>query len=251
MKKLVVSEVISQAWELTKKHWATVLAGLLIIGVINVVISMMLQSKVDPQLIQQQLQGADPATVLQVYMQILSANSAATFVSSVVGLVLMVGFYQLVLNCVRGKGDFSIDAWKQPAGVYVKVAITGMIVTLLTYIGFCFCILPGIYFWGRLQFATYYLLDHKEAGIGEAISASWNRTAENGWTLFGLCFVYIGIAILGLLCCCVGVIVAEIVVYLAVVVCYISLFDNANPQPAAEPSDKQEYSRDESSNYEK
>ena len=250
MKKLIVSEVISQAWELTKKHWVTVLAGLLIIGVVNAIIGSIMQPKVDPLLIQQ-LQSGNQTAMLQAYIQLISASSVSAMVSTVVGFVLSVGFYQLLLNCVRNNATFGFGAWNQPLGVYIKVAIAGFIVSFLTFLGVCLCILPGIYIWARLQFTTYYLLDNKEAGIIDAISASWNNTSDNAFTLIGLGIVYIGLGLLGLLCCCVGVLVAEIVIYLAIVVSYIALFNDVKPQPAAEPSAKQEYTRDESSNYEK
>ena len=57
----------------------------------------------------------------------------------------------------------------------------------------------------------------------DGIEASWKSTKENDITLCLLFFVFILIMILGVLCCCVGMFVAEILVSFAVVVCYLTL----------------------------
>ena len=237
MKRINISEVISQACELTKKHWATILVCLIGTTVVQMIINVILGGS--SQLAMMQLQGQaqqDPALVLQNAMQALTANLGSSIVSWIVSFVLLVGVYQTILNCGRGHGDFTIDAWKQPAALYIKMFVAGIIVEIIVAIGLCFCILPGIYLAARLQFYGFYMLDHKNCGVMDGIEASWNATKEDALTLILLGLLYILFILLGILCCCVGVIVAQMVIYFAVVVCYLFLMSNNTPsvEPEAE-----------------
>ena len=57
---------------------------------------------------------------------------------------------------------------------------------LAIYVGLIFLIAPGIFFAVRWVFAPIYLIDHPEASIGEALRASWDKTADHFWPLLGL-----------------------------------------------------------------
>ena len=238
MKKIIISEVISQAWELTKKHWAVILACAIIIAVVNCFISTLMGAGSSIALQQIQNSQMTPEEQLLMLMQILSGSTGAIIVSSLVSILLYVGFYQTVLNCARGNGQFTLNAWKQPAALYVKILIAYIIVEFLYSVGFIFCILPRIYLAARLQFTIYYMLDHKDCDVLDGIKASWRMTENNAFTLFGLGCVYIGLAFLGLLCCCVGVYVSLIVVYFGSVVCYFTLAEGAKTEPKTEAEPK-------------
>lgn len=236
MKKLTISEVISQAWELTKQHWATVLVCLVVIFVAQMIIGAIMggaQAMNMEQMFQNQ-NANDPTVALQQSLQMLEQNAAANIVSMIVSFALSVGLFQILLNCGRGNGNFTIDAWKQPGALFVKIFIAEIIVGIIVLVGFCLCVLPGIYLYSRLQFYPYYMLDHKECGLLDGIEASWNFTKNNDITLCLLFFVFILLMILGFLCCCVGMFVAEIVIYFAVVVCYLTLNSEEPKQEVTE-----------------
>lgn len=238
MKEINISDVLSQAWELTKKHWATVLACMVGIYVVQYIISSIMTASASAEMMTL-LQKNDPTTMkpeqlIDMYTNLLSSMGPAQIVTSCVNFILTIGMFQLLLNCGRNNGSFTLDAWKQPVGLYVKVFLTQIIVSIICGIGTLCCILPGIYLYARLQFTTYYFLDHKEAGIGEALSASWNMTSRSAWTLFGLVFIYVGIGIIGFLCCCIGMIPAAIIIYLAGTVCYLTLAPEVAEAPKAE-----------------
>ncbi|MCR5362861.1 MAG: hypothetical protein K6E73_12765 [Bacteroidales bacterium] len=251
MKRIIISEVISQAWELTKKHWLVILACAIIMTVVQYFITAIMGFGSSQTLLLSQMQNSSqmtPAEQMQMLMQMLTASMGATIVSAVVSFVLSIGFYQTVLNCARGNGQFTLDAWKQAAALYVKIFLAQVIFTILVYIGFLFCILPGIYLAARLQFTVYYMLDNKDCDVLDGIKASWRMTENDAFTLIGLALVYIGLYILGLLCCCVGVYVSMIVVLFGTVVCYFALADGtkAEPKIKAEPkSDSEGYNKSE------
>ena len=236
MKRINISEVLSQACELTKKHWATFLVCFIGVIVVQMIIGAIFGGSSQLAMLQLQAQAQqDPALVLQNAMQALTASLGSSIVSGIVSFILMVGVFQTLLNCGRGHGDFTIDAWKQPAALYLKMFIAQIIVEIIVLIGLVFCVLPGLYLYARLQFYSFYMLDHKNCGVMDGIEASWNATKEDGLILLLLGLLYILLMLLGILCCCVGVIVAEMVVYFACVVCYLTLMSNNTPSVEPEP----------------
>lgn len=236
MNQISISGVLSQAWELTKKNWLSILAAYIIILIVQQIISSLMGPSTEETLqLTQKLQSgkADPAEILAAYKALGLAQGPSTLVAQIVSCLLYVGLYRIVLNAVKGNGEFSIEAWKQPINTYLKFFITQIIVDVITGIGFLFCLLPGIYLYARLQFASYFIIEHQEASIGDAISTSWNMTRNNGLTLSLLFVVFILIIILGLLCCCVGVFGSVVVIYLAEGVAFYTLLpkhlDDAEP----------------------
>lgn len=220
MKTINISEVISQAWELTKKNWLFTLVIIIGISIVTNVISSIMGTANTAQIISLlQQPNPDPVAILGIYTSMIPTAAVSNFLQ----MILLVGLYQYLLNASRGNNELSLDNWKQPIMVYVNIIITGIVVGLITLIGVAFCIVPGLYLYARLQFAPYYLLDHKEANIGDAISASWNMTSSSAFSLIGLMLLFVLIALVGLLCCCIGILVAEIIIYFAVVVCYLTL----------------------------
>lgn len=226
MKKIVISEVISQGWELTKKHWLVLLICMIVMSIINSLLGRIGQPG-EAEIMA--LGQPDPNNLAQYYMSLFSLyNPAATFLTTILYMMMSIGFYQIVLNCTRSKGEFTIQAWAQPIMTYVNIIIANIIIAIVCVIGLICCILPGIYLMARLQFTTYYLLDHKDASCIDAIKASWAMTQENGIQLSLLCIVYFLIEILGFLCCLVGIFPAAMVVYLSGAVCYLTLNNSNN-----------------------
>ena len=226
MNKISISEVLSQAWELTKKNWISILAALLIIWVVKQIIASMFGPSVgdiQPMIEKMSSGKADPAEIMAYYNSILAASGPGSFISNLIEIILMAGLYRLVLNAVQGHGEFTINAWKLPVNTYVKYVVVIFIVSIIFMIGLVFCILPGIYLLARLQFASLFILEHEEAGIGDAISASWNMTKDDALTLCLLLLVFLLMIFAGLLCCCVGVVLSEIIIYLATGVAFYTL----------------------------
>lgn len=236
MNQISISGVLSQAWELTKKNWLSILATYIIILIVQEVISSLIGTSTEETLrLTQKLQSnqADPAEILATLKALSLAQAPNSVVTGIVSSLLYVGLYRIVLNAVKGNGEFTIEAWKQPINTYLKFFITQIIVGVITGIGLFFCLLPGIYLYARLQFASYFIIEHQEASIGDAISTSWNMTRNDGLTLSLLLVVYFLISILGLLCCCVGILGSTVVIYLAEGVAFYTLLpkhlDDAEP----------------------
>lgn len=222
MKQINISEVVSQAWELTKQNWLAILVCVLGIGIVQYAIQAIFSVGLGIGAATMNF-GAQPD--IQDVLAMYAAMAPLSVITAIVNFILMVGLYQTLINCGRGNGEFSFQAWNQPLMVYLKVLGIQLLVGLICMIGCLFCILPGLYLAARLQFSAYYAIDHKNAGIMESITASWNMTQSSAFTLIGLFLLFICFVIVGFLCCCVGVIAAEILIYFCIIVSYLTLLN--------------------------
>jgi len=231
MKEFSVSESISQGWEFAKQHGLLLAVFWFVMSIIMGVISSL----------------ATPANFWETYMaamsnpqdtyameRMMAASNASTMLSSVLSLIthiltvlFMAGFCTIIVRIVRGTMDkVSFEGFKIPAMTYLKYFAVCFVVGLAVVVGLFLCVIPGIFLAVRLSFADWYILDHPEAGIGEAISASWKMTKGNFWGVFGLQLCEIGIVLLGLLCCCIGMYFAIPFAMFAECCAYTALHEN-------------------------
>lgn len=212
MKELSVSDSVSQGWEFAKQHGLMLAVFVLVLYIVNSLLNTLtmpadfwennMRALSDPQSAQDfsNMMLASGSTLLSTVMTILI---------DIIQLIFYAGFTATVLKLVRGTMDkVSFEGWKMSAMTYLKYIAVLIIVGLATVIGLFLCIIPGIFVYTRLAFAEWYILDHPEAGIGDAISASWNMTKGNFWSVLGLIFTEVAIVLIGFMCCCIGVLFA-------------------------------------------
>lgn len=237
MKQIVISEVFSSAWELTKRYWAIGLACVVGVSVIQYIVNSMCgPNPLDSMAFTQQMQNNPENIDFSSLMGFYGSIARGSFVSSIISILLTAGVTKLLIDIARGtRSEFTLDAWKLGFNTYINYLVTCIIVNVITFIGYMFCILPGIYLQARLQFAAYCVID-RNAGIGEALSASWQRTSANGinLSLLIVCFFFVTFA--GFLCCCVGAFLSMIIINFATIVCYFTLFTD-DETPAELPSE--------------
>ncbi|MBN1352062.1 hypothetical protein JXJ21_21865 [candidate division KSB1 bacterium] len=105
---------------------------------------------------------------------------------------------------------------------YFQAVGASVLVSIIVIFGFICCIVPGIIFACKLVFVPYLIVDRKLDCI-EAIQTSWNMTTGYTGTIFLMGLLAIPILLLGLLCCCVGVVVSGIWIELAFAYLYIAV----------------------------
>lgn len=211
MNSFSVSESISQGWELAKKHGLLLALFVLVIGIITSILNSFTLPSGFMEGYTKAVTQNDPDAMMQLLNS--SSTSAASIIVSIIQTVVYVlflaGFCATILKLTRGiMAKVSLEGFKMSAMTYLKYFAVCVIVGLIVGIGTALCVIPGIFFAIRLAFAEWYILDHPEAGIGEAISASWKMTKGNFWSVFGLQLCEFGIILLGYLCCCIGVLFA-------------------------------------------
>ena len=240
MKKIVIGDIVSRAWDLAVKHWPIFVLLSLVTSLISG-----LGTNIDPVAYSELISGNIPPAE---QMAKLSEAIQMNYPLAIIGFLLTIyaGYigYNLYVNAVRlGKpyetmGQiFKVDI-NQLAIYFAVDLVYGIIVGL----GCCLCILPGIWIGVRLMYAPL-LAATQGASFGEAFSRSWEMTKGSFWDLFLLGLVAIGIAILGFVACCVGYLFAAVIIEFMLVLSFFVLKGNdpepevyAKPEPAPAPA---------------
>lgn len=148
-------------------------------------------------------------------------------IGAILDLIVSVGLYNLALGLMAGRfSEVTFDAFKLPFATYLKVFVVNLITGIIVFVSTLCCIIPVFFVAPRIIFAPVYQVEHPEAGIFESISASWNMSSGNTFSLLGLGFIIVGIAIVGFCCCCIGVFFAEAIELFALTAAYYQLKGN-------------------------
>ena len=148
-------------------------------------------------------------------------------IGAILDLIVSVGLYNLALGLMAGRfSEVTFDAFKLPFATYLKVFVVNLITGIIVFVSTLCCIIPVFFVAPRIIFAPVYQVEHPEAGIFESISASWNMSSGNTFSLLGLGFIIVGIAIVGFCCCCIGVYFAEAIELFALTAAYYQLKGN-------------------------
>ena len=228
---LSVSGAIGTGWEYAKKHGLVIAVIILIISLLVNGIQSLFGPSMDAAEIQRMSErmAQGDMEALQQFSN-LYTSGASTFgilLGAVIDILLYVGLYNLALGLVGGTMDsVSFNAFKLPVGVYVKYFVVQILVDIIDSIALFCCVVPFFFVAPRLVFAPLYVINNPEAGVFEAIKASWGMTKGNLLALIGLGFAFIGIILVGFLCCCVGAYFAAVVILFAEVAAYYQLRDN-------------------------
>lgn len=212
-----IGDIIGKAFEFAKKYGLPMAGSLFVAGVFSGIISRVLDFGVSqfPQSTEGLFQFAVIGPIL-----------ASSFLQLLINSVVVVSIFASILEILRDNGgSYYFDRGLSPI-VYLKVAGCQLIYWLVVYVGLIFLIAPGIFFAVRWVFAPIYLVDHPEASIGEALRASWDKTADQFWPLLGLGIVVGIIAGAGLVVCCVGYFFTMIILYAAQVITYRLLWQD-------------------------
>ncbi len=148
-------------------------------------------------------------------------------IGAILDLIVSVGLYNLALGLMAGRfSEVTFDAFKLPFATYLKVFVVNLITGIIVFVSTLCCIIPVFFVAPRIIFAPVYQVEHPEAGIFESISASWNMSSGNTFSLLGLGFIIVGIAFVGFCCCCIGVYFAEAIELFALTAAYYQLKGN-------------------------
>ena len=123
------------------------------------------------------------------------------------------GISYAYLRAARGDGvkvKNILDVFKN----YVNAVLASILTGAIVFIGFILLVIPGIIFACKLAFVPYLIVDRKMDVI-EAVKESWRMTGGHAWQVFFIGLLAIPIAIAGLICFGVGIILAVMWISLA------------------------------------
>lgn len=218
MYKFKIEESFKKGWELTKKHWVTLVAAFLITIAISFAIGLV------SKLFMAAFQSA-PETGIYVFLQLISI---------IISLWTGYNLYKMMINMIDDVEVKALDVLyysKDTANKLLKYIGGSSLLALVVIVGLICFIIPGIYFSVRFMFVPMLIID-KNMGIMDSFKKSSEMTKGEIWHLIGFAFISFGIIIVGLIALLVGVIPAAILVSLTNVVVYRKLESHVHAKVA-------------------
>ena len=218
MKRLFIGDIVSRAWDLAVKHWPVFLIIALISSALGILVrgdSSALMSL-----------GNNP-DLEEVYMALLqSYNPVGILVVVFVSIYLNYITYRMLANVMNigqpyREGEL-LDALKVDLAKFGLFFGVEIVFALAVAVAGMLCVIPGLFLAVRWYFAPLIVVT-ENVSFSEAFSRSWNLTKGHFWELFLLGLTAIGISIVGLCACCVGIVFAQIIVNFMFIIAYYEL----------------------------
>ena len=181
---LSVGEAIGYGWGAFKKYPGPLVVVTVVVLVVNGVFSSLGQSL-----------GRD----------LVGVRISLQFAGWLVSILLSLGLIRVALKVTRGEEPEVRDLFLADGfGPYLGASI---IFGIAVFVGLILCIVPGIIVAIILGFFGFAIVDRGD-GVGESFSRSSEITKGQRGTLFVLGLAFLGINLLGLLACGVGLLVS-------------------------------------------
>ncbi|MHB8520034.1 MAG: GYF domain-containing protein [Limisphaerales bacterium] len=195
-----IGRCISRSWELVKANFWLTVGAVFVVSAIECAL------------------GAIP---------ILGAAASMVMAGAFQG-----GLFHLFLKLIRGQPAGIEDAFAGFKLAFVPLMLAGIVVSVLSSLGFLLCILPGIYLAVAWVF-TFPLVIDRRLEFWPAMELGRKVVTQHWWTVFGLLVVNFLVCVLGVLCCLVGVFVALPVTIGALAYAYDDIFGDGSTLAAA------------------
>ena len=230
-----ISDIVSRAWELTKKHGIVIAVLIFAVSVIsNLGASMSFPWKEYMHVIQ----SNDPELIRE-FGESMPGYNFTQLLSSLIMTIASVGFLNMALMLVKNSdAKISFNAFKLPLNTYALYIATSIVYSIITVLGSMLCLIPGIFLAVRLMFAPIRMIEHPEDGFIESFKYSWRATQGNFWNLFLLGLLSFVFCILGFMACCIGIYFAYALIMFIFVIAYLDTKNiiSPNTEPASENS---------------
>lgn len=155
-------------------------------------------------------------------------------INLVISIFIAMAYIRISLRFVDGeKADFP-DLWASYP-LFFNYLVGAILYGLIILAGLILLIIPGI-IWGiKYQFFGYLIID-KEMPPVAALKKSGQITMGSKWSLFVLALLFLGIFILGLLACVVGLFAAIPTIMVAHAYVYRKLLSQAPAEQLVSPA---------------
>ncbi len=227
---LEIGNALNAAWEYAKKYGLLIAVIYLLMDLLTGGLDQISGSSVNQEAYQalgEAIGRQDWESAGSIAQSLNTGFPVGGIIGAILDLIVSVGLYNLALGLMAGRfSEVTFDAFKLPFATYLKVFVVNLITGIIIFVSVLCCIIPVFFVAPRIIFAPVYQVEHPEAGIFESISASWSMSSGNTFSLLGLGFIIVGIAIVGFCCCCIGVYFAEAIELFALTAAYYQLKGN-------------------------
>jgi uncharacterized membrane protein len=206
-----VGEAFSWAWNKFTKNAAPLIIATLVYGLIMVVLQVivnLVQAAVSPGVSDYTSSGSGFSyswSTTSMGLGGILISIVGWFVSLIVGAAIQSGYISGVLDIANGQ-EVSVGSFFRPRNIG-QVIIAGLIVGVITTIGFFLCIIPGVIASIMLIFTIVALLDRNLSPV-DAVKTSFELSKANFGNVFVTWLAMVATAFVGALLCGVGLIVA-------------------------------------------
>ena len=238
-KVLNLDTIWNKSWEHAKQYFLPIFAMNVIIYLSSKFISSLFYSTTQ---LTMALQNAayynDPDLFLRELTPAILAMMPMLPLGGLIGWLLssyfQVALYRLLIDGVKGLKLSISERIKGAWTGYLSFLGITLVKRLIVGIGLVLCLLPGIFLAVRLMFVPIIAANKPKLTLGEVFSESWNLTRNHFWTLLGYGIVAILVNIVGLLCCCVGIVFTAVVTQFMLANVYATLTDIQDIQPTTD-----------------
>ncbi len=187
---LDIGDVMSRSWEVFQQYWGILVGAYFLTVVLEQLFGFAI--------------GMSGVFFEGDQLQLLSV--ALQIAAQIFSIYIAIGFTRIALDAARGQDPEIATLFA--GGPWLLPAIGGSILFGLMLVGgFLLLIVPGVFVY--LFFWPYwYLIVDNRTGVLESFSVSRELNANNKASVFVLTILGIGISLLGLLACVVGLLVA-------------------------------------------
>ena len=215
-------EVIGEAWELFKQHWAPLIGAL----VVGYVILFGVQ-QVAGLFLAGVMQGAVSASGELNWGLFAASMAVSMTVSFAAQAAVMPGWVRLFLMAARRETPV-FGVFFSSFGLFPKMVVAVLLNAVLIYAGMLLLIVPGVILGLGTCLFTFFVADG--AGGVDALKASWEATKGQKGALF-VFFLLIGLLnVGGMLACFVGMAVTLPVSFLAMAIVYTRITGRRAPR---------------------
>lgn len=194
------------SWSRFKDHWLVLVLASFIVMVCGVLPGQGVG-------LLQRLGAIETSSVTAILLSV-----ASILLAQVIGAFFQVGITRVWLQAARGETP-ELGTLFTGGDRFLPMLGLTILMSLIVVTGFALFIVPGVILGLGLFFSQYYVVD-AEMGPIEAMKASWAVTKGQKGELFLLGFAGLGIVLLGLVMCCVGVIATAPIFWVATAIAY-------------------------------
>ncbi len=213
---LDIGSCIRRSWETVKKHFWPVVGVTFLIGMINGAINqgigLISRSAVDAMITKHEFSATN---ILLVFL--------TSIISMPVGTVLTGGLYKYYLKLIRGEEARINDAFSGFTTSFAPLALLGVVMGILIFLGFFLCVIPGIYLSVAWIFAAPLVID-KRMDFWSAMELSRKVVTRHWFAVFALMIVVGLISASGIIACCIGVFATIPIGFMAMLYAYEDIF---------------------------
>ena len=160
----------------------------------------------------------------------LDANlrvSLASIPGIMLAPILYAGLCSILLKRLRGQPASLKDVFAGFGPGCAQLALAGLAMRILTFIGLLFCILPGIYLYVAWFFTVPLIVDRR-LGFWTAMELSRKIITRQWWIFLCLAVIMAAALFAGLLACCVGIVVTFPFAYAVLISTYEHIINRSS-----------------------